>query len=399
MKILHIITNLSSNYGGPVKACKEMCRSLAKVGEEVTIYTTNMDFPRGRLDVPVNINITQDGYNVQYFPVLLSPYVVSSKLTKALHTNIKKFDLVHIHGLYRFPQAIAAYFARKYQIPYIVRPYGSLDPVLFYRKKNRLAKSIYVKIIENRNLNYASAIHFTTEEEKRLVQPLKLKAPGIIIPNGLEPIEYAKLPNYGKFRDKYNLGDVKIILHFGRINFKKGLDILVKAFAQIARDRDDVRLVLAGPDNEGYSTKVDKWLKQENVHSKAIFTGMLNGIEALEVLRDADIFALPSYSENFGIAVVEAMVCGLPVVISDKVNIWREVHDAGAGLVTSCDANEVAESFLRLLDDDNKRRKLGEAGKLLVKDNYSWDSIVQKLLLAYKDIVDKTQPKPHDQNN
>ena len=392
MKILHLITNLSPHYGGPVTVCKDMCRSLANAGEEVTIYTTDLDFPKGRLNVALNTGIIQEGYNVWYFPVQFSPYIVSWRLATALHKNINKFDLVHIHGLYRFPQAVAAFFARKYKIPYIIRPYGSLAPVLFHRKKNRFLKRLYERLIENRNLNSASALHFSCQEEMRLVQPLKLKAPGIIVPNGLDFVKYTKLPPYGRFREKHHLGDIKIILHFGRIHFVKGLDILVKAFAQVARERDDVRLVLAGPDNEGYSKQVDNWLKHENVHSKALFTGMLQRDDALEVLRDADIFALPSYTESFGMAVVEAMACGLPVVISDKVNIWREIHEAGAGLVTSCNADEVADRFFRLLDDESERKRLGEVGKVFVRDNYSWDSIVQKLLSSYQNIVD-THPK------
>lgn len=388
MKILHIITNLSSRYGGPVTVCKEICHSLANAGEEVTIYTTNLDFPKGRLDVPLKTCVIQDGYNVWYFPVQFSPYIVSWELAIALHKNIKKFDLVHIHGLYRFPQAVAAFFARKYKVPYIIRPHGSLDPFLFHQKRNKLIKRIYEYIILIRILNSASALHFTTEEEKQLVQPLNLKTPGIVIPNGLDVSKYTNLPSYGRFRGKHNLDDnIKIILHFGRINFKKGLDILVKSFAQVARERDDVRLVIAGPDNEGYGVEVRKWLKQENVYSKAIFTGMLQGDDALEVLRDADIFALPSYTENFGMAVVEAMACGLPVVISDKVNIWREIQKAQAGLVTSCDANEVVASFFRLLDNDNERKKLADTGNKFVRETYSWKPIIQKLLLYYKNIV------------
>lgn len=387
MRVLHVITNLSPAYGGPVKACKEMCASLADAGEDVTIYTTNLDYPVGRLDVPLNKRIHHDGYNVWYFPIQFSPYVVSWGLARALKENINKFDLVHIHGLYRFPQAAAAYFSRKYKVPYLIRPHGSLDPFLFNHKRHRVSKRLYEHLIENKNLNAASALHFTTSEEMQLVQSLRLSAPGVVIPNGLDSDKYDDLPPFGRFRKKHKIGDAKIILHFGRINFIKGIDILVKAFAEVSRTRDDVFLVIAGPDNEGYRSQVESWLTEENVTSKIIFTGMLQGDDALEVLRDADIFALPSYAENFGIAVIEAMASGLPVVISDKVNIWREVRDAGAGLVTSCNETEVAEAFIKLLDDNKKRGKLGNAGKILVREKYGWDEIVQELRATYKNIL------------
>jgi len=387
MKVLHVITNLSPGYGGPVKACKELCASLASTGENITIYTTNLNYPAGHLDVPLNIKIRQDGYNVWYFPIQFSPYIVSWGLARALKENIKKYDLIHIHGLYRFPQAVAAYYARTYNVPYLIRPHGSLDPFLFNHKRHRISKRLYEHLIENRNLNAASALHFTTSEEMQLVQPLKLKAPGIVIPNGLDSGKYTNLPPFGRFRRKYKIVDAKIILHYGRINFKKGLDILIKAFAEISRMREDVLLVIAGPDNEGYRSQVEKWITEEGISSKVVFTGMLQGDDALEALRDADIFALPSYTENFGIAVVEAMASGLPVVISDKVNIWSEVRDAGAGLVTSCNEKEVAEALIKLLDDAKKRETMGNAGKILVREKYGWDAIVKELCSTYKSIL------------
>jgi glycosyltransferase involved in cell wall biosynthesis len=389
MRILHVIANLAPRYGGPTKVCEEICRALAQAGDKVTVYTTNLNFPSGKLDVPVNVAVDQDYFHVWYFPVQFSPYVASLDMARALYRHIKKFDLVHIHGLYRFPQTIAAYYARRFSVPYVVSPHGSLDPFLFNRPKNRLAKRIYEHLVEFPNLNNAAAIHFTSEEEMRLTQTLGLKAPGIVVPVALEPTDYENLPEQGKFREQYQLGDRKIILFLGRINFKKGLDILVRAFAQVARTREDVCLVLAGPDNEGYGNQVECWLVQEGVRSQAIFTGMLQGVDKLAALKDADFFALPSYSENFGIAVVEAMASGLPVVISDKVNIWQEVQNTGAGLVTPCDVNEVSKAFLILLDDGNTRRKMGEAGKALVSTKYAWTQVVKELQESYRSIVDK----------
>jgi glycosyltransferase involved in cell wall biosynthesis len=245
---------------------------------------------------------------------------------------------------------------------------------------------VHEYLIEQRSFNNAAAIHYTSEGEMKSV-PIKIKAPSLIIPLGIDLKKYQNLPPYGMFKDRHNLQRKKIILHFGRINFTKGLDILVKAFAQIAFARNDICLVLAGPDNEGYARQIEKWLIEEGIKDKAIFTGMLQGIDKLAILKDADIFALPSYSESFGIAVVEAMACGLPVVISNRVNIWREIQNAGAGLVTSCDACELAEALQNLLNDENIRFRMGEAGKILVNTTYNWKTVVNDLLKAYEDIL------------
>ena len=389
MKILHVIITLSQKYGGPVKYCKTLCHSQAMAGEDVTIYTTNMDYPSGELNVALNQQVIQDGYALWYFPVQFKPYFVSMDLYKALKHNLKKFDIVHIHGLYRFPLAAAAYYCRKYNLPYIVRPHGSLDPYLYNKNSKKVRKRLYEFFIENRNLNKASAIQYSTINEMLLAKPLGINSKYFISPNSINHSKYDKLPAKGYFREKYNLNNnQKIIIHFGRINFVKGLDILVKAFAKTLKEFEDIILVLAGPDNEGFRTQVEKWINKEGISEKIIFTGMLRGDASLELLSDADIFALPSYTESFGMAVAEAMACGLPVVISDKVNIYRDVLEAKAGIVTKCDADEVSDAFINLLGDDNKRLNFGKAGINLVKEKYDPNNITSNIINIYQDLVD-----------
>ena len=376
------------HYGGPVKVCLEMCQALAQAGDQVTIYTTDMDYPTGRLPVTTNQAISQLGYSVWYFPVQFIPYVVAWRFAQAIKRNLAQFDLVHIHGLYRFPQAVTAYYARKYRIPYVITPHGSLDPFLFHQKRHRISKRIYEYVIEKPNLDHAGAIQYTTEDEMTLVKPLRLRAPGVIIPNGLDTQLYDDLPSYGSFRTRYGIDqDEIVILHFGRINFKKGLDILVNAFARSAQQHPNVRLVIAGPDNDGYQAQVQQWVREHGVVEKTLFTGMLDKAESLAVLTDADIFALPSYTENFGIAVIEAMMCKLPVVISDKVNIWREIKAHNVGIITACDAGEVSSAFNHLIEHPEQRTRLGTAGKAFVEQTYSWAPITAKLRAMYQNLI------------
>jgi|APSaa5957512535_1039671.scaffolds.fasta_scaffold60976_2 glycosyltransferase involved in cell wall biosynthesis len=388
MKILHVINTLSPRYGGPVKACKELCSSLAHAGEDVTIYTTDLNYPMGVRDVVLNQEIKQDGYSLYYFHAQFNSYVFSLEFFKAIKNNIKKFDIVHIHGIYRFPQTITAYFCRKYGLPYIIRPHGSLSPYLFNSKRRKLRKRLYEYLIENRNLNNASAIHYTTEEEMVLAKPLGLKSNTFICPISIDISKYNDLPVKGIFRGKYKIDNSKkIILYFGRINFVKGLDILIKAFAKTLNRFQNVLLVIAGPDNEGYQAQVEQWIKNEKIGKNVILTGMLIGGDILELLKDTDIFVLPSYTENFGIAVAEAMACGLPVVVSNKVNIYRDVLKAGAGLVTNCDSNEISDAFFQLLEDEKRRKTLGRAGVKLVKGKYSPDKVVKNVIKLYHGVL------------
>jgi glycosyltransferase involved in cell wall biosynthesis len=207
--------------------------------------------------------------------------------------------------------------------------------------------------------------------------------------------EFASLPSPESFRHSYpDVKDRKLIVHLGRVNFKKGLDILVGAFAKVATQRDDVHLVIAGPDNEGYSSRVQNWLRRLNLRHRATFTGMLHGKDRLAALHAAAVFALPSYSENFGIAVVEAMACGCPVVVSNKVNIWREIEAAGAGLVVPCEVTACADALLRILDDAQVGQLMGRKGRALTEARYDWKAVGVELEMAYRDVLRKTIASP-----
>ena len=386
MKILHVIASIAPRYGGPSNLVVHFCREMANVGHEVTIFTTNID-GKQNLDVPLDRLIYTDGVKVRYFPVHWPRYyTVSLPLGRALRKNISKFDIVHIHSIYNFHTLVASHYCRRFNVPYLIDPHGSLDPYL--TRRHPIRKWIYTSLFLQRDLDHAAAIDFKTQGEMRLTEPFEIKAPGVVIPLGIDPSEFSHLPAHGLFRHKYpELRGKKIVLFLSRINFKKGLDILARAFGEVARKRDNVYLVLTGPDNEGYGAKVRAWLQEEGALGRSIFTGMLLGEEKLAVLRDSDIFVLPSYTENFGIAVVEAMACGLPVVISNKVNIWREVSDGGAGIVTDCDSHQVAEAVVRLLDDRNLREEMGKRGKRLVEEKYTWSEVTKKMIEVYEDIL------------
>jgi glycosyltransferase involved in cell wall biosynthesis len=390
MKILHVIANLAPRYGGPSKACKEMARAVAQLGHEVSIYTTNQDGP-GELEVPLGQPVWQEGVEIRYFPIQPPRFWGASlPLALALRRQIPAFDLVHIHSLYLFHDLVTGHYCRRYGIPYLMRPHGTLDPFLHRRHRGR--KRLMEKWFENRNIRGAAALHFTTYREAELAAPYTFGTPGLVVPLGVGNDEFATLPEPGSFRRRHpEIGDRRIILFFGRINFKKGLDLLARAFGAVARRRQDVHLVIAGPDNEGWGGRVRTWLEAEGAEARTTFTGMLLGPERLAVLRDATLFALPSYSENFGLAVVEAMAAGLPVIISDQVNIWQEVKAGGAGRVVPCDAAALADQILDLLDRPEVAQQMGRKGRALVQERFQWPQVGRSLAEAYARIIDEQQ--------
>ena len=366
-----------------------MARAQARLGNDVHIYTTNQD-GLGTLAVITDSAVQQDGVWIRYFQIQHPRYLSTSlPLARALKEKIPGVDIVHIHSLYLFHTVVTAFYCEKFRIPYVIRPHGTLDPYIYNR--HRFRKMIVEILFQNRILRCASGIHFITEEEKMLAEEYTYGTPGFVVPLGLDIDEYAKKPAKRELFSRFpELNGKKIILFLGRVNFKKGLDILIGAFAAIARKRDDVHLLIAGPDDSGYGKKVTAWLKKENVYIKTTLSGMLHGEEKLEALIYSSVFVLPSYSENFGIAVLEAMACGLPVVVSEKVNLWPTVVEAKAGFVAPCDVEIFTRKIINILDDADLARQMGMNGIAHVRNNFSWHEIATRLLSMYSSLITKS---------
>ena len=323
---------------------------------------------------------------VTYFPVHAPRFWETClPLGRALRADAGKFDLMHLHSLYMYHDRAGAAAARRAGIPYIVRPHGTLDPYIFKRRRTR--KAIFEWWFQNRVLEQAAALHYTTEDEWRLAAPVSRNPHGFVVPNGLDTDEFADLPEKGAFRAKHpEIGNRPIVLFLGRLNFKKGLDLLAPAFGQVLAAGHDAHLVIAGPDDD-MAEKTRGWLAAADALDRTTFTGMITGDDKLAALVDASMFVLPSYSENFGIAVAEAMACGLPVIISDAVNIWPEVESAEAGLVGPCDIDITARNIMQILDNPARASEMGANGIRLVRDRYSWDGIAPTLEKAYEDVL------------
>lgn len=393
LKTLHVISSVATRSGGPATVLLQLSRQQARDGHQVTLCTTNRDAPSGLLPVPCNVPIVRDGVTTWHFASQSFPLRFSRTMATWLHANIREFDVVHVHGLYRFPTTFAAWCARRTGTPYLICPHGSLDPFLHQQSHyNLVLKRLYERLFDRPNLDGASAILYTAEEERQKASALKLKARAVVVPNGLAWDDYETLPPAGGFRARAGIPEhAPLVLFLGRINFKKGLDLLVPAFAQVLRAVPDARLAIVGPDNEGYGRSVRRWCNEQGIRSHTTFVDHLDPESVRQAYVDADVFALPSYSENFGMTVAEAMACRCPVVISDQVNIWREVKRAGAGQVTRLDIPEIADALTALLrSDEDTLHATGEAGRKLVKQQYTWAQISQQLTQVYETLSSHT---------
>lgn len=361
-----------------------MARAVAALGHDVAIYTTDREmdaaerrrFTGGRID----------GVELRVFPQHAPAALGTSvPLARALAVAVPQCDVVHLHSLYLFHTWYTARLCRRHGVPYLLRPHGTLDPYLWRRHRGR--KAVLEALFQNRVLREAAAIHYTAAEEMRLAAPYAQGAPGVVVPNGLDLAQYADLPAPGGFRARHpEIGNRRIVLFLSRLNFKKGLDVLIPAFARAARRHDDLHLVIAGPD-DGQLAAAQGWVARDGIAGRTTFVGMLDHAAKLACFRDATMFALPSYSENFGIAIVEAMACGVPVAISDRVNIWREIEAAGAGLVAPPTVDGVAAEIDRLASDPPAAAAMGARGQRLVAEKFAWPTIARELESVYRSLA------------
>lgn len=387
MRILHVLSYTTAEAGGSVVLGLNLTRRLAQRGHEVVVFATNQRFPKGIEDVPLDRAVDLDGVAVHYFPCEFPPMLVARRMGRAFARTIDGFDVVHVHGIYRYPQIAAGYYARRAGVPYLVRPHGSLDPFVYHQKERRLFKRVFEQLFMYRYMNGAAAVHCTDQEEVERMRFLGFRSPFLVIPNGVETAVYDRPDLAGRFRAMHGLEERKIVLHLGRISKQKGLDIAIPAFARLRERHPDAVFVIAGPDNDGFKPLVDGWIAEAGIGDAVRYTGMLTGDDKLAALIDADLFVLPSYFENFGTAVVEAMAAGTPVAISDQVYIWRDIVMPGAGVATPLAVDAFADAMLEVFADDARRQAMGARAKAVARDRFDWDGVLPRLEDAYADIA------------
>jgi glycosyltransferase involved in cell wall biosynthesis len=391
MNILHIIPSYLPAYraSGPIVPTHLLNRSLVRGGAQVTVYTTNRD-GRETLNVPCGEPVYLDGVRVWYFPASFPKrWDYSRELHRALAETTKEFDCIHITSVFLAASTLGAHYARKFERPYLISPHGSLMKEPLSMRKP-LIKGAYLAAIERRNLAHAAAIHFTVpqEQEEYVAGGFPLTR-GFVIPNSFDRDSMPEaVGGVAAFLKRFGIpADAEIVLSLGRINWKKGFDTLVPAFARLLAKRPRAILVIAGEDDGDYKKEVQRLIYEYRVARSVVFAGRVQGTERTAVFQAAHVFVLPSYSENFGMAAVEAMACGVPVVVSDKVGIAPYIARVGAGIVTKKNEDEVAHAAIALMRDPAAAREFGEKGKRLVASEFSAGKIAERFLAEYNRLV------------
>jgi glycosyltransferase involved in cell wall biosynthesis len=386
VKVLNVIPIVSSRIGGPALNLVQSAIALRDVGVDSTIFATDLNLALsagsservGPCDLPPGA----DSVDLRLFPARM-PYrlAYAPALGRQLRHEVARYDAVHIHSLFLYPQFAAFQSARTAAVPYIVAPCGALDPNL--RTRNRFAKRVTDVVWQRRMLNGAAVLHYKTAEEAMLVEDLAFSPPREVIPNGIHWEEFQDLPPGALFRDAYLGGtDEPVILFLGRLSHKKGLEVLLDAFERLNRTLPAM-LVIAGPDDETLAPAIRRQAVALGVGERVHLTGMLDGETRRAALGAANAWVLPSRTENFGTAVVEALAAGVPTVISTAVNLAPDLQAAEAALVVPVDAGRVADALTRVLADRETAEGLSRRGKELAR-RFDWAAVAPQLRALYE---------------
>lgn len=393
MKILHISPSYypAFRFGGPIQSVHLLNKALVKKGVQVDVLTTMAGNSKESMDAWVHDCMKEDGWchfdgvRVKYLDFVgYEHYNFSLQMVKEIWKVIDDYDLVHITAVWNFPVLAGALISLIKKKPYIISPRGTIYKETIELKSTSI-KKIYFNLFAKQYINKASAIHFTTkDEQEKVTKYLGITAPSFVIPNGIDISSIAL-----SAESKARIIDKKYILILGRIDKKKGFDILIPVFANIIKKFNDLILVIAGDDKSPYAQEVRNMIEDMKINKNIIFTGQVTGDDKWALYKNALMFVLPSYSENFGMSVVEAMACGCPVVISDKVGIYKEVADNNAGIIVNTTAESVEEGILKLLNDEKLRKTISYNGKAMVEKFYDIDKVANDMLEVYEKIQQK----------
>jgi glycosyltransferase involved in cell wall biosynthesis len=382
-RVLHVIPSIARRYGGPSQAVLGMCRALAEhTGMTVDLATTDADGPGGRL------RFEESGYErvgIRIFPRTCSEtWKYSRQLGDWLREHISQYDAVHVHGLFSYATLAACRSARRNGVPLVLRPCGML--AAYSRSRSPLRKSIYWQLIERSNVASAQWLHATTDEEKEELQELLPASQPICIPLGVEEQAWhaPKVPE--TFRRRQGIpADGPLLLFLSRLHRKKGLaDLLIPALAGLP---SNVRLAIVGDvdaRDAGYTDRARAAAEQWGVSQRVHFVGPLYFLDKWAAYDDAAAYVLPSYHENFGATVVEAMARGIPAVVSREVQASQFVEQSAGGIVVTLEVDALTEALRSVLAlSETDRLAMGQRGQEFTRRELSWAGAARKLSAHY----------------
>jgi len=366
LRVLHVIYSLSLKHGGPPEGLRQLAKGYREEGIHLEVAS---------LDGPDEPFLKELPFRVHALGPVKTVYGYSSRLVPWLRQHVEQYDAVVINGIWQY-NSWGAWRAIKGRVPYAVFTHGALDP--WFKRTyplKHLKKVLYWRAFQYPVLRDATAVLFTTQtemEQARLSFRLN-QWNGVVVPYGTNAPDGDAASQreifYSVFPDARNR---RFLLFMARIHEKKGCDLLIEAFSRISSKAPDLYLVMAGPDQVGWRSTLEKLAEKLGIADRIFWPGLLQGDAKWGAFDAAEAFILPSHQENFGIAVAEALACGKPVLISDKVNIWQDVVSDGAGIVEEDTADGTYKLITKWVElSEEKRIEMSRRASVCFSTRYS----------------------------
>jgi len=384
VRILHVVPTYvpAWRHGGTIKAVHGLTKALAARGHEVSVFTTDVHAD-GTLGVPLGEPVNRDSVEVLYFPVRPPRRLYRSPaMAEALARAVPACDLVHLHSVFLWPTYAAARAAERAGVPFLLSPRGMLVPDLL-RRRGRLRKHLWLRLVERRTLLAAAGLHATSDLEAAQAALLGLYLPPVhVVPNGVEaePLAEGAQLSPGV---RSALARPPLLLFLGRVSWKKGLDRLIPALTYVR----EATLAIAGNDEEGYRPALERLARLAGVADRVLHLGPVHGADKAALLHGATALVLPSYSENFGNVVLEAMAAGCPTVVTPEVGLAETVRETGAGLVCDGDPLRLGTALRDLVADPEGRREMGRRGVEAAERRFGWPAVAERMEEVYAGVL------------
>lgn len=388
MRVLHVIPSLSPTSGGPSFALPAMAGALTERGVKVTAVATDDDGPRQHLHgMTLGESVAMQGWNALYFRKQTEFYKISLPMRRWLRRHVREFDAVHIHAVFSFASLAAGRAAAAAGVPYVVRPLGVLNR-WGMENRRRLIKLISFRCLDLPMLRRASAMHYTSRPEMEEAGRFGFKNLQRVIPIGMDLSSFDVLPPRRSFSERFpETAATRNILFLSRIDEKKGLDLLIAAFGRIATRRPDLHLLVCGSGPPALIGKLKQQAAMLGIADRITWAGQVTGERRLAAFSAAELFVLPSHSENFGIALLEAMAAGLPCLSTDQVALALDAVQQKAVLLAARTPEDIAAKLEHLLDSPELRGALSHNAHHLSRVEYSLPAMGEALHSLYCEIA------------
>lgn len=377
----------STGFGGVCESSFGLSCALARAGSHIEVVTSDAT-TGGRISSAEFACVAQNRLKIHSFR-----YIFNNRLCFSLNAKhvildvLKNSDLAYINGIYTYPVTIGARIAKQLNKPCIIAIRGGLEPWRY--KQKHWKKRTFFNTILKPLLRSANCIHVTSQEEMHSCMALGLKRPFTIIPNGINPDDFRDLPVTTVVEKVWPcLKNKRIVLFLSRLSKEKGLDMLLRIWRRISQRHPRALLVIAGPDDRGYEKIIRKIIQDEQLSRSVLMVGNVTGQKKLMLYSRSDVFVLPSYSENFGNVVAEALVCGVPVVTT-KGTPWKDIENFDCGRWVPVNEGAIEEALISLLDmSSTARATMGRRGRDLICKYYTWDIAAKKMITVYQHILE-----------